>query len=346
MSILNQYIDNIYALYINDSELQNIKYKLNKKNIKAQYFLGVNGKLSLKKQFEDQTSKVNNKIKSIGALGHVHSFIKILEDAIFNKYNSILIFESDIYFSDNFDNKIKNHIYKDWNILYLGASQHSWTDIDINLAKVNGYYNAKNTCGTFSICLKNNIFLPFLKELKKKVFPSDICLLNHFQNYKSIVIYPNIISCNLSNSNISNPRDQNYYILKFKWFNKYFYDDLHLFRICEDCLFMIEFEVYSGQVDCESNYVRIIQNNKYVLPKVRILSNIYKKKNISPEIKINDQNRIIFVKSVDKFITIVINRILIKNIIFKKKKSADIIKKKINLFDPFIKNYYIKDVIT
>src|SRR5579871_967387 len=147
-----QLLDHIYFLYTTESELENIKYKLENHVLtqiyKYTFFKGVDGKKELQKEFDaylnssidDQirrakrdpylfkkynmekvisyinklgladsnksSQKPYKRIKSIGSLGHIYSFIKILEDAIKQKYNRILIIESDFYLHRDFVNKL------------------------------------------------------------------------------------------------------------------------------------------------------------------------------------------------------------------------------------------------
>ena len=96
MNPLNKHFDNIYLLYISQKEINKVKHKLYKHNIKVQYFKGVNGKKELYDKYKNFHNK--KRISSIGAFGHLHSFINILKDAINNNYNKILILEADIYF--------------------------------------------------------------------------------------------------------------------------------------------------------------------------------------------------------------------------------------------------------
>ena len=87
----------------------------------------------------------NNDIVNKGQWGCLYSHINILKHAIKNKYKSILIFEDDVILTNEIEEKItslynfkKEH--DNWNIIYLGASQHNWTDISFGI----NYYHAKN----------------------------------------------------------------------------------------------------------------------------------------------------------------------------------------------------------
>lgn len=160
----------------------------------------------------------------------------ILEDAIDNDYKEIMILEYDIYFHKNYNclyNKYKKLI--DCNdIIHLGSSQHYWYDlITKEPIKIKNYNNLKfytnnHSLGTFAIILKNKVYLEYLNFINYnlstiKKFPSDVILSIISKNYKSIVLYPNLIICDITKSTIKpeNRKNKNLHI-KFKWnYNNY-----------------------------------------------------------------------------------------------------------------------------
>lgn len=217
---LHDLFSQIYCLYINKRELCNIKSKLDQKHIQANYFKGINGKKTL----QDKYKMYGKQIHSIGAFGHIHSFMAILNDAIANNYETILILESDIYFDIDFDEKINK--LPQYKLLYLGCSQHNWNDVTIN----DNYYYANKTCGTFAIALHKSILKEYLNLLEEFTYPSDTCLFKLQEKYygECFVIYPNIIICNVTHSLTDKPRSQLEIIQKFKWHTNYDYWDLIL----------------------------------------------------------------------------------------------------------------------
>lgn len=224
MHILNQYFDNVYVLFITQEEFNNIKYKIKKENIKVEYFLGVDGKKDYK-----------GNILTKGSGGHIMSFINILSDAINKRYHKILILEPDVYFCEEFSHNCKKYLDMDYKLLYLGASQHkfyndtTWNNIEIQ----NYYYNAYKTLGTFAICIDSSIFKECVDRLTKMDKPTDVCLTDIQENYKDecFVAYPNIISCNVTNSSTGNSKSQLDAINNSKWSLKYFVLDKFKFNV-------------------------------------------------------------------------------------------------------------------
>ena len=204
-------------VYFKSHIYENTKYNYNNININNINYVDV-----YKKIYKNKLNK--------NQLNHLLSIKKILENSLEKKYDSILILEYDVYFHKNFFEifeKYKNLI-KNNDIIHLGSSQHKWYDfitnekINIKEWKDNKYYNNSHSLGTFAIILKNNIFLDYLNLINYvlssyQYFPSDVILSILSRNYKSIVLYPNLIICDLDNSSILKKDRTNDYI-KFKWY--------------------------------------------------------------------------------------------------------------------------------
>lgn len=171
------------------------------------------------------TKKLNQ-----GQLNHLLSIKKILKLSIEENYKSIMILEYDVYFHKNFNELIKKYdnLIKNNSIIHLGSSQHKWYDIitgeNINIKQWKDikYYNNSHSLGTFAIILKKEIFMEYLNFINYvlidyKYFPSDVILSIVSRKYKSIVLYPNIVICNLDKSTIIEKDRSNDYI-NFKWF--------------------------------------------------------------------------------------------------------------------------------
>mgnify|MGYP001395491651 CR=1 FL=1 len=167
-------------------------------------------------------------------LNHLLSIKKIIELASHKNYESIMILEYDVYFNKNFIelyDEYKTLIVNN-DIIHLGSSQHNWFDIitnekiNIKTWKTIKYYNNSHSLGTFAIILKNNIFVEYLNFINYvltsfQYFPSDVILSIISRKYKSVVLYPNLIICDLDNSNIIK-KDRSKDYIKFKWYkNKY-----------------------------------------------------------------------------------------------------------------------------
>lgn len=246
-----QNIDKIFVLYINQNELNRIKYKLNNLGIIATYFRGIDGKI-------EQKDKHKHKHLSTGAYGHICSFINIIKESIKEGYKKILILEPDIYFATDFQNKISKYldIITDYKLLYLGASQgnyykeNTWTYLDQFNIISNNYYSAYKTLGTFAIIIDNSLFTEYLSLLETFEHTSDVCLVKLQDKYrdKCFVVYPNIICCDVSISTTSNRASkiiQLDTIQLCRWFEEYDFTDCYKFTVDSDSFYKCEFTINS-----------------------------------------------------------------------------------------------------
>lgn len=268
--ILNSHFNNIYVLYITQYELERIKHKIQDNNIKVQYFKGVNGRATLADKFAEyyenhRENKSKTFLKTVGAYGHVHSMISIIQDAIDKKYKKILLLEPDIYFINNFQNKIKKYLTLDYKLLYFGGSQQNWNNItNQNVMQAIGYYNAQDTYGTFAIALDFRIFREYLDILNKMENPSDVCLCQIHKKYQKqcIVTYPNLVSCDLTKSTTVNRwRSQLELSTKFKWNGQdYQVYDKFPYEVHTDSIYKIVIELnhYEPNKKC---YFKITDND-------------------------------------------------------------------------------------
>jgi len=233
-----------YILYIDENEKQIFKNTVIKNNIDDKdyiYFKGVDGNLFnesylkyidnfnksifniddkyglIKEYITDYKNKYNKAlISSIGAWGHLHSFIKIIEDAIQCNYDRIIIYEFDVIFMKNFNkyfDRFNNIIYnRNVPLIYLGASQLNWIDITIN---ENMYDANMYTNGTFGIIIDSSLYNNYLELLKLMIMPSDTSLF--FLTCPKKVIYPNLVIADISKSKIRDKQDMKRMSKLLKW---------------------------------------------------------------------------------------------------------------------------------
>lgn len=206
-----------WQLYLNN--YADLKKKFNTKNEAWRHWINY-GKKELR-------TCVTNRIVNKGQWGCLQSHINILKDALEKNYETILVLEDDVMLSKHFDNQIERitqiqQTNPDWNIIYTGASQHNWTDIEFH----KDLYYARGTTGTFSYIVRRPFYQICLGEFDKKRKPVDNYLVDiQAKYYKSIIVlFPNIMICNLEESNIGYTRNQILWSDKFRWLLK----DYHL----------------------------------------------------------------------------------------------------------------------
>lgn len=101
----------------------------------------------------------------VGELGLIETHINIIKEAIDKKYESILIFEDDVYFNDEFL-KIDEYMVAlptDWEMLYLGGN-HTYgrppEHINNKVLRLNRTYT------THAIAIKSSLFELILENTK------------------------------------------------------------------------------------------------------------------------------------------------------------------------------------
>ena len=288
----------MYALYLDEFEKNQIEFKLNTSSNKLKYFKAVHGEKELQKEFEIHLNRDYSEIKKDGfykkynidkyieysislikkgyqlknnSLGHIYSFKKILKDSIKNNYNKIVIIEYDFYFHRDIEERLNSiiNVIKKSDVFYLGSSHMKYNKINKDTFT---YYKINNDCGTFGIVIDKNIFEFLLKLLEYNLTSTDVLIRYFKDEFNIYCCYPNLVICDLCNSNICKGRDQLIYSNRFKWDleeydikSKYIFNNLKVnnnYKITLDLNYKHKLR---------QGYIRIMNNNypKTYLPKIK-----------------------------------------------------------------------------
>lgn len=230
------YTDNIYVLYQNNSEYDRfINYTstfpfifemissvpVDNTKILETKKLNINNNEYLKLYIDRYKERTLNK----NMISHIESIIKILKNALANNYKSITILEYDVFFHKDINKLIPDYqnLINNCDIIYLGSSQSYWFNpitmekIEYNLNNKCSHYIANHSMGTFAIILKQKVFNQYIELLESYIFTSDVALSVLSKKFNSVVIYPNIVICDISKSTIMQNRNIKETFLKFKW---------------------------------------------------------------------------------------------------------------------------------
>lgn len=222
--LFNAQFDKIYGLYIDATERERLQYLIDNHGIDISPFEGVNGKAMLQEEFEAYlklpfASKWERGYKkkrlSIGAMGHLHSFIRIAENALANGYRKILIIEADVQVHRLAFMLNAVHRPEDFKVLYYGAGQ--W---DANFEFLADHlYKPFQTTGSFAIAFDRSVLGECLKAWRKLVDPSDMALQEITDRHpgKCFVFSPNLFIADVASSNTSGHRSQQALAEKFGW---------------------------------------------------------------------------------------------------------------------------------
>ena len=131
-----------------------------------------------------------------GELGIINSVIEILQLAIKNNFNNILIIEDDCVFNDNIliIDDYFNNLPKDWDMIYFGGNHNLHMGVkppvQINDKIVKLHYTFAAHC----IGIKNNMFNTILIELKKQKHQSDVVFQKLQSTYNVYCFFPLVAS--------------------------------------------------------------------------------------------------------------------------------------------------------
>lgn len=227
---LNIYFDQIYLINMDKdtNRLKRMKKWFEKYGIKFKRISGVVGKehvLEMKKNFNsgwnswERRQNRAAKLKNAGAYGCLMSHRKVVQDAVENGYNRILIFEDDILFHKDFKQMIErceNVLnMENWKLIYLGSTQHDWRYVKKLPNRV--FYRASHTDSTFCYGMDSSIFSKMLNLTEKPKFPIDF-YYRYFQDSSFCpVIFPQCCISKLDESNIRGKRNIRHYANQFRW---------------------------------------------------------------------------------------------------------------------------------
>lgn len=198
-------------------------------------------------------------INSSGAYGLLLTYKSLLEYCLEKKYKRILILEDDIYFIQNFLEKLNKarDIFDKYNIVYLGGNQEYFTEEQNTL----GYYKVSDkipTYGTYAICLNDAIIKLILQKLQDIDNTNQTIdyLIWNLQKETSMgsVLNPNLIVPELRESDNMGPRDLVEYSKIRRW-------DLSLYEHIN----LYESFIYSYRQVYNKNY-NIRQDESFTLP--------------------------------------------------------------------------------
>lgn len=248
LSPLNSYFDHVYVVNLErraDRRMEMIQ-KLNALKIKAEFFKAEDGysdqnvaefnrymetPIDPEKAHELEIKLKRKVIYSPGAWGTLKTYKRLIEDARSRNFRRILCLQDDAVFALDFDRQLSRMealIPGDWQMLYLGASQHSWEegkdlsypDIEPSSEGKLTYYLPLNTDGAFAIGLHQSTFGFILAEINKMNCSFDSGALRsasrHFAG-NCYVMQPNLIIADVKESDIRISRKQQEFASTVRW---------------------------------------------------------------------------------------------------------------------------------
>ena len=216
---LHTIVDKIYVINMDKDKgrMHNLDEKMRELKLDYQRITGVDGQ----KVYPEYKKKTKLRPGQIGCL---LSHLNILNDAIKNKYENILVLEDDILFHRNFHNEFKKKYNKlmknekNYDLIYLGCHQSLngdgyWSRIKMK----EEYYENNTTDGTFAMLINKNIFQDIINFVENLELPIDTAISKYIlsnKKYKTYSFFPHLIISDVSllSNTDSRQRDMQKYI--------------------------------------------------------------------------------------------------------------------------------------
>lgn len=286
--LINSYFDKIFILNLKSRSDRRLKVvqRLSQLGIRADIFFADNGysKENINEFLNYYLQPVGGEdahrfeiffkkkaIQSPGAWGYLKTYKRLLQYAKDQGFKRFLCLDDDIIehkqFHLLFESRI-NEIPQDWKLIYLGATQHSWTSVENdenNIKAANNfigsapYYHPKYTDGSFAIGIDQSIFQLLLDEIEKMNCSFDTGALrevNFTYPDKTFVMLPNLMIADVSDSDIGNKRDQVEFSMKMRW-NLELYNNIFQYELVS-----VIMPAYNAEKTIETS-IRSILNQTY-----------------------------------------------------------------------------------
>ncbi len=207
--------DNIFIINLprrSDRKEQMIK-KLSDANITNYEFIeafdGLNPDVNNK--FIQLKNKKNLQIVTPGHFACLLSHIKAIKLAKSRNYSNIMILEDDVFFYDNFINKISQILMPKFDMVYLGGI------ISKKKLFFNGWAKHNKIMGAYAYLLNSSLFDIVLNHLEKLTEYVDILFIKEIQPNYSVFILDDLVKTDLASSDTSHK--SNTLVKRLKYIN-------------------------------------------------------------------------------------------------------------------------------
>lgn len=179
---LNEYFDKVYCINLErrNDRWEKCKKQFDKLGIEVERFSAVDG----------SKLEYNNKTLLPGEIGIIRSNLELVKKAKENNYENIFIFEDDVEFTDEFNEKFENYVEQvpqDWCFLYLGGNHVGGTyPINKNLHKIT------HSFAIHAFAINNKIYDIIIEMLQKETEQVDVTYAILQKTNPSYVFIPHL----------------------------------------------------------------------------------------------------------------------------------------------------------
>ena len=193
MSIINTYFDKIYYINLEKRNKRNDEclFELNKHGIIAERFNAID----------------SSELNISGQLGCLMSHLELIKKAKANNYNTILILEDDVIFSNNINDifiDYINNVPGDWDMLYFGGNHN--THCGANITNINEkVIKCYMTYTAHSYAINSNMYDILIDYISKDITrPIDVIYTDIQKMYNVYSFYPGLTYQRPNYSDIQN----------------------------------------------------------------------------------------------------------------------------------------------
>lgn len=194
--------DNIFVINLERRSDRKINMINNFKKIgitNYEFVTGIDGLESdVIKKFNDCRMNFKTAIITSGHFACLLSHIKAIEIAKQRGYSNIMILEDDVFFCDNFLDKLTEIKIPKYDMIYLGGI------IKKKKIFLNHYVKTKYILGAYGYILTSNLYDIVLNGLTKLVDYVDLFYMNKIQPNFEIFLLDDFVKTNLDSSDTSN----------------------------------------------------------------------------------------------------------------------------------------------
>lgn len=170
-NLLNKYFEKIYVItsYETTDRFDDLNQKFMSENIQVEFVVSPK-----KKYFGNFLNEPSSLYIGSAAHSLYCSMESIFLASYLNKYESILVFEDDVVFADNYISKLTQfmrNLPDDWEILNLGY--HINSTIPNTFKKFGKFQDGVDIVGTHAMAYKKCVFDYVISEFDENTYPVD-----------------------------------------------------------------------------------------------------------------------------------------------------------------------------
>lgn len=187
--------------------LQPVPNRANPVTSSREYYLDYNSQAARLAFLEHKLGR--KAIQTPGAWGYLETMKALIEKAILEEYESIVVFDDDAIFHRRFPERFSNiykKIPKSWKIIQLGTLQYHWSDNWVEWCSEDLYRDYGTGLGSHAVAIRSCVFPMLLDHCRRFLLPYDEGALHYVRRTwpeDCYTVYPNLVIQDVGESDIN-----------------------------------------------------------------------------------------------------------------------------------------------